>query len=321
MFEASKPFSIGNKEPSSNNIFSFGSSTQTNAPTSQPTFSFNTQLQQDKSQNLSALETKTASSNSNISISNVPNPLSQSSTGFSFGNPFQKTDTCNITVNPLQTSNTQNISLSQSDPTLQSSQMISSATHYTEIPKDERDFLDEMDKYIITQIQISDYLQSQASSIDELVKSVPKDVEEVTKRSDQTATDLISDVNQLMSLKMTVDNDYNNAKLSKNVIDSVPMPYIDCSRVKDPILAYFENTSNEIEKKINNYAKNIEDLEKHLEYLEKDHSENKTSPEALLNTLKAEYDFFLALSNSAAEVHDKIKQLQIHNLGTNLVSQ
>ncbi|KTW28468.1 hypothetical protein T552_01729 [Pneumocystis carinii B80] len=318
MFESQKPFSIGNKESSGNTVFSFGSSAQTNVSSSQPTFSFNTAQQQDKPQGFSSLEMNTVPSVNNTSVSN---PLVQPSGGFSFGNPFQKTDKCNIVLDPLQTSNTQNTTHSQSEPTLQSGQVISGATHYTEIPKDGRDFLEEMDKYIITQTQISDYLQSQASSIDELVKSVPKDVKEVTKRSDQIATDLISDVNQLMTLRMTVDNDYNNAKLSKNVISSVPMPYIDCSRVKDPILAYFENTSNDIEKKINNYAKNIEDLEKHLEYLEKDHSENKTSPEALLNTLKAEYDFFLALSNNAAEVHDKIKQLQIHNLGTNFVSQ
>lgn len=71
--------------------------------------------------------------------------------------------------------------LSQLDTTLQSSQVITAATHYTEIPKNERDFLDEMNKYITTQTQISDYLQSQASSMDELVKSVPKDVKEVTK--------------------------------------------------------------------------------------------------------------------------------------------
>lgn len=42
---------------------------------------------------------------------------------------------------------------------------------------------------------------------------------------------------------------------------------------------------------------------------------------ALLNTLKAEYDFFLALSNNAAEVHDKIKQLGTQNLVTNIISR
>lgn len=110
MFEASKPFSIGNKDSSGTNVFSFGSSAQTSAPTPQSAFSFGTPLHPDKPQSQPALEAKNGLSSSSISTANAPNPLNQPSTGFSFGNPFQKTDTSSTMINPLQTSNTQNTS-------------------------------------------------------------------------------------------------------------------------------------------------------------------------------------------------------------------
>ncbi|KAG4305405.1 hypothetical protein PORY_000961 [Pneumocystis oryctolagi] len=314
-------FSGSNTSNASQSTYSFGLSGNTNSPaTSQPTFSFGTQLpqQMNKPQEFSAFGTQTPSNSTQTGFLGNQNTQTQPSMNSLFGNSFQKTIQTNSSTDISQAPKTQDTSFSQSNIALQSPQTISRTSRYSDFPKEGKDFLDEMNQYITTQTQISDYLLSQTSYINELIHSVPRDVEEVSKRLDQVATALTSDTNQLTSLKTIVEKDYNNSKLSKNAVDSTPMPYIDSSRM-DPILAYFKDTSNEIEKKMTSYAKTVDDIEKNLGYLEKDHG--KENPEALLNTLKAEYDFFLALSNNVAEVHDKVKQLGIHNLVTNVTAQ
>ncbi|KAG4302797.1 hypothetical protein PCK1_000957 [Pneumocystis canis] len=310
MFSGIKQAGTLNTGESNKPLFPFNLSSQTStSTTSQPAFSFGTQLQQETNKT------------QNFSFTGTQIPQNNPSTNFSFGNLFQKTAPINPITDPSQAQKTQNEPFSQINQTLQSPQTFSRTSRYSDFPKEGKDFLDEINHYITTQTQISDHLQSRAPHMDELIHSVPRDVEEVSTRLDQAVAALTSDINQLMSLKTTVEKDCNNAKLSRNAIVSTPMPYIDSSRTKDPILAYFENTSDEIEKKMNNYAETVEYLEKHLEYLEKDHSEEKGNPEALLNTLKAEYDFLLALSSNAAEVHDKIKQLGTHNLITNVIGR
>ncbi|KAG5513883.1 hypothetical protein PMAC_000505 [Pneumocystis sp. 'macacae'] len=316
MFETSKTVGISNTNNTNQQIFSFTQPVQTSIATSlQPAFSFGTQLQQqtNKPSSFSFLENKTPSDNTQMTQVSNFNTQTQPSTNFLFGNTFQKTTPIASSTNLSQTQKANTGSLSQPNTILQS-QTISRTSRYSDFPKEKKIFLDEMNQYIITQTHISDHLLSRISYINELINSVPRDVEEISKRLDQAATALTSDISQLMSLKITVEKDYNNSRLSKNAIDSTPMPYIDSSHTKDSILAYFENTSNEIEKKINNYAKAVDDIEKNLGYLEKDHGEEKGNPEALLSTLKAVYDFFFALSNNAAEVHDKIKQLGAQNL-------
>ncbi|KAG5437487.1 hypothetical protein PCANB_000915 [Pneumocystis canis] len=283
---------------------------------SQTPFSFNNKLQQEtnKTPNFSFPGIQTFQNVGKTDASNISNSQIQQSTNSPFGIFFPKTTPINTIIEPSQNQKTQDGSFSQINPALQSSQTFSRISRYSDFPKEGRDFLDEINHYITTQTQISDHLLSRASHIDELIHSVPRDVEEVSKRLDQAAAALSSDINQLMSLKTTVEKDCNNVKLSRNVIVSTPMPYIDSSRTKDSILAYFEDTSDEIEKKMNNYAETIEYLDKHLEYLEKNHNEEKGNPEA-------EYDSLLALSNNAAEVHDKIKQLGTHNLITNVIGR
>ncbi|KTW32475.1 uncharacterized protein T551_00565 [Pneumocystis jirovecii RU7] len=324
MFGTSKTFGASNTSSTNQQTFSFNQPVQTSVTTgSQPTFSFETQLQQqtNKPPSFSFFGNKAPSDNIQTAGINSLNSQAQPSTSFLFGNTFQKTAPIVGSTGLAQTQKANSGSLSQTNTILQSPQTISRTSRYSDFPKEGKAFLDEMNQYITTQTQISDHLLSRTSYINELIDSVPRDVEEVSKRLDQAATALTSDISQLMSLKTTVEKDYNSAKLSKNAVDSTPMPYIDSSHTKDSILAYFEDTSNEIEKKINNYAKTIDDIGKNLGYLEKDHSEEKGNPEALLNTLKAEYDFFLALSNNAAEVHDKIKQLGTQNLVTNIISR
>ncbi|OLL26085.1 Nucleoporin nup45 [Neolecta irregularis DAH-3] len=207
-----------------------------------------------------------------------------------------------------------------------SQQIISRTTRVSDLSLDVQNQFEELNKYVLSQIQTCEELIARAPAIDEIVSSVLHDIEEVervcirllrmkllqTKQKLSAITAAINtDMSSINRIRETVDMDIEAIRLSTRVVDAIKIPGTVLPRSSsDPIIQYFHTAADGFMSNMHIYAESLGEIEKHLDALERNGGTG-TASQLLLKTLQDVNAVFMGYANKVAELHDQVKKLQV----------
>ncbi|KAK9480658.1 hypothetical protein V1514DRAFT_325068 [Lipomyces japonicus] len=190
---------------------------------------------------------------------------------------------------------------------------LTSLTRHSDLPEPAQKELDEVDKYITQQIEISEDLSARKETRQELLQSVPRDVEVILRKLTTTNHALANDVASMTLLKSVVDVSTEDVQLCLQLIQQLRIPG---ARLPpgDPLLAYFERLAIELQAKIDDYKTVLQEVDGAVDGIEREIIDGRASTgagaEAVLQALREEYAVFMSLGNKVAEVHHSVARLE-----------
>ena len=183
-------------------------------------------------------------------------------------------------------------------------------TRVSDLPQDAQTLLEQLQAHITSQISLAEQFKLNAEGLEETVESVDTDVVELQRRLARLRSALQVDQEQVTKLASDVEREAANASLSTTFVDGARSRqyhhHHGSSRSShDAILAYFNDTTAQLELRIEQYARLIKELERHVELLD-----GSIRSKTLVQALQKEQEAFMSLSNRVAGLHDVILQMQ-----------
>ncbi|KAK9452651.1 hypothetical protein V1511DRAFT_507113 [Dipodascopsis uninucleata] len=190
---------------------------------------------------------------------------------------------------------------------------ITSLTRHSDLAESAQKELDEIDNYIIKQIEISDDLKARKQSRVEFMQSVPRDVEVLMRKLATTNQALSNDMASMTSQKQIVDVASQDVQLCIQLIQQLRIPGARLP-LGDPLLNYFERHAQELERKIYDYRGVLAEVDRAVDGIESEIVKGQAAPsntaEGVLRALHEEYVVFMALGNKVAELHHNVARLE-----------
>ncbi|KAF3904976.1 hypothetical protein AA313_de0201065 [Arthrobotrys entomopaga] len=195
-------------------------------------------------------------------------------------------------------------------------------TRYEELHTDVRSLLDFLDDHIQKAIQISQELTARTVGHKETMESVDGDVEHVSRKLGFTTTFLNNDGHSIGQLHNASTQLINTAALSTRTIDILRLPisqrshYLSSHHTSNPeysLIPYFEEKTEELAGKAQNFLAAVGEVEKTLEAVEMDVGNVNMSAESKVKeVVKAERVVFsgmVAVASKVASVNEDLKAL------------
>ncbi|EWC45448.1 hypothetical protein DRE_00847 [Drechslerella stenobrocha 248] len=195
-------------------------------------------------------------------------------------------------------------------------------TRYEELHSDVRHILDYLDDYIQKAIGISKEISARSVDHKEAMESVDRDVEHVSRKLGFTTTFLNNDGHSIGQLHNASAQLINTAALSTRTIDILRIPisqrshYLSSHHTSNPeysLIPYFEEKTEGLENKSENFLSAIGEVERTLEAVERDVGQVSMSAESKVKeVVKAERMVFsgmLAVASKVAAANEDLKGL------------
>ncbi|RKO85224.1 hypothetical protein BDK51DRAFT_32496 [Blyttiomyces helicus] len=195
-------------------------------------------------------------------------------------------------------------------------------TKYSEAPEGLRQKLDQIQKYIQSEISLSETISTSSTVAD--INRVTSEMGQLSQKLAGMNNLIERDRNFVESLKNEVSLELRNADLATRFIErfknstsatQYSSPNYDPYGTPPAPSSYFHNLANQLEKKMALYAQSIEELETNLKNTIS--NTHKYTPQAantssqllvLLEILRNQDDTFLSVAGKIAMVHDAIER-------------
>ena len=202
----------------------------------------------------------------------------------------------------------------QQQPQLQQQQQQPQQPHLTamtrvgDLPANIKNELEQFDKYINTQHLIATTLNSDMSKHDDLINTIPKDINYLQNKVLSTKQALKSDLSQLLNLKNLnneVTEDIN--KIMQLILQlSTPGTKLSSSF---QLNEFFIKKIKKYYELLNYYEGVIKDIEGILSGLEKSCTEGFGNLFNIVAVIKSQYKLFMELCETMAQLHNEINRL------------
>ncbi|RUS26625.1 hypothetical protein BC938DRAFT_470511 [Jimgerdemannia flammicorona] len=187
-------------------------------------------------------------------------------------------------------------------------QTITKSSRYIELPDVAKQQLDELDRYMQTQIRVSEHISTQIKVTGEdLIAKVRTETEELAQKMDNLKGWLERDKNLVDHLRGVVQNEFKVAEeQAVRAIDIYKQSgrqglFAAALRTEN----YFLDLVNGFEKRMQEYRQILEEIERNLVSLS--HSTHQ-SPQAISEIMRNQHKSFLAIAGKVAQLDDAIKR-------------
>ncbi|EDK45232.1 hypothetical protein LELG_03411 [Lodderomyces elongisporus NRRL YB-4239] len=186
---------------------------------------------------------------------------------------------------------------------------LTAMTRVGDLPPEIKNELQQLDTYINTQHLIATTLNSDMSKHNELVETIPKDINYLQNKLLSTKQALKFDTSQLLALKTMnneVTEDINN--IMQLIIQlSTPGTKLSSSY---QLNEFFIKKIKNYHEMVRLYEETIAELEVVLNGLERNCNEGFGNLASIIQVIKTQYALFMELCETMAQLHNEVKRLQ-----------
>ncbi|ODQ65949.1 hypothetical protein NADFUDRAFT_51223 [Nadsonia fulvescens var. elongata DSM 6958] len=206
---------------------------------------------------------------------------------------------------------------------------VTALTRPVDLPESMQKELESIDEYINSQVRIADEFNAVSSTHDELMQSIPMDVELLSRKYTTANEALVNDSTVLAGLKKKTDASANEADICFQLlgrINSLPSTSMSMSSFgsstfgsststgriaasTDALSPYYERKYLEFAKRIKELTEVITEVEKGVDSVEREGMEGPRSVESIITALQEEYKLFMGLGSKVAELHHLVGRL------------
>lgn len=190
-----------------------------------------------------------------------------------------------------------------------------------DLPENFQKELEALDNYITSQTRIGETLKAKREIQEELILSIPRDVELLTRKFSTAAEALKYDDTVLTEIKKLSDEVVSEAEIcfellsnlrnpSSNLFSSVYGATHGPKLGGDVLLPYFKKKVEQFERTIQEYSITIAEIEKAIESAEGETTEGPGNANNIVATLQEEHRLFMTLGNKVAELHHSVGRLE-----------
>lgn len=187
---------------------------------------------------------------------------------------------------------------------------LNAMTRVGDLPEPIKKELQELDKYINQQHLIATNLQNNLKAHDELIKSLPKDINYIYIKSKSTKQALKFDsthLNNLKELNNELTDDIN--KMFQLILQlSVPGTKLSSSF---QINEFFIKKIKEYQSIINNYEDLINEVNSILQNLETSSNNGFGNFLSVFETIKLQFNLFMELCENLAQTHNQLNKYNV----------
>lgn len=181
----------------------------------------------------------------------------------------------------------------------------------TEVQQNE---LEAVDKYITQQMRIADDIGQELKEHKKLVEDVPQDVSLLKHICATSCEALMLDDRRLKDLKIRSNEVVADAERCFEVLANTNLGASGLSqrmdRKNDRFRIYFARIVSSFQEKLDQLSLAVQDATKGVGTLESHGDAGILDPQHIPGTLKAEYEYFMSLSDRVAELHQTAGRLQ-----------
>ncbi|EGW32560.1 uncharacterized protein SPAPADRAFT_61624 [Spathaspora passalidarum NRRL Y-27907] len=197
----------------------------------------------------------------------------------------------------------------QQQPQAQAQQLqLTAMTRVGDLPTNIKSELEQFDKYINTQHLIATTLNSDYSKHDNLINSIPKDINYLQNKLLSTKQALKFDSNQLLQLKELnneLTEDINNIM---HLILQLSTPGTKLSS-SFQLNEFFIKKIKKYHEILTSYEKMVSELDTILSGLEKSCNEGFGNLFNIVDVIKAQYGLFMELCETLAQLHNQVNRI------------
>ena len=181
-------------------------------------------------------------------------------------------------------------------------------TRVGDLPPNIKNELEQFDKYINTQHVIATTLNSDMSKHNNLINTIPKDINYLQNKVLSTKQALKFDINQLINLKNMNNEITEDINKIMQLILQLSTPGTKLSS-SFQLNEFFIKKIKKYYQMLTQYESMIKELEMILTGLEKSCTEGFGNLFGIVQVIKSQYSLFMELTETMAQLHNEVNRL------------
>ncbi|ANB12143.1 FG-nucleoporin NUP49 [Sugiyamaella lignohabitans] len=212
----------------------------------------------------------------------------------------------------------------------QPTQEITLLTRPSDLPEAAQKELEALNDYITSQGRVCEELKANQDSQDEMIRSIPRDVELLTRKLSTTKEALKYDDRVLTNIKKLAETAVHDAELCFQLLGNIRglsggqsllsnstygnNPAAGAAKLGgrkvDQLAPYFNHKIEEFGNRLHELAAIITEVEKGVDAAELDSVDGYANVNNIVAALQEEYQLFMSLGNRVAELHHDVGRLE-----------
>ena len=190
---------------------------------------------------------------------------------------------------------------------------ITPLTTVGDLPEQFRREIEQLDQYIQSQVQISDQLKAERDEHTEVIDSIPRDIEFLQNRYSSTNQALDNDLAILQDIRASTDEALHDSENFFQILQRLLAAGSKISSIELDV--YFNKKVEFYKSKLEEYTRVLGEIDAAVEGIEKYSISDLGGIDLIISTLHEEFNLFMEVANTVADIHQKVKTLSERSTG------